>query len=372
MGTERPRPRRVLVVGPDPARAPMPGGHVADVSALLEVLGRDGHDAAVLDTTGAEDPGRARKVVRGAGRLAATVRAAVQARPDLAILLASGPASLVEKAMMAGILRAFGVRTVLCPRSGHVATAAGSPVRIRVLRRAVRVPHALAVQTAGWRDFYVETLGAAPERTHVVENWAATDALRELTAPREERESLRVVYAAGLHPAKGIDDVLAALPGLLPHLVAAGGTFHIVGDGPAAGAVRELAATHAPHVSWHAPMTRESFLPFLARSHVLVAPSRVEGFPNLLVEAACLGVAIVATPVGGVPDVVESGVTGLLVEPDQPEALCAAVRDLLRDEGLRARLAGAAREQAMSRFDAETNVRRLLDAGMGGSRAHPV
>jgi glycosyltransferase involved in cell wall biosynthesis len=64
--------------------------------------------------------------------------------------------------------------------------------------------------------------------------------------------------------------------------------------------------------------------------------------PHALLEALAVGTPVVATAVGGVPEVVEDGVNGLLVPPRSPEATARAIRRIAHDTGLRTRLAGAA------------------------------
>lgn len=84
----------------------------------------------------------------------------------------------------------------------------------------------------------------------------------------------------------------------------------------------------------------------LDESWCLVLPSRSEGLPRVVLEAISRGRAIVATRVGGIPDVVEDGVNGLLVPPGNTEALATALRRLLSDRALAERLARAAHETA--------------------------
>jgi len=136
--------------------------------------------------------------------------------------------------------------------------------------------------------------------------------------------------------------------------------------------VRELRDAFAPHVQWQPALPRGEFLPFLATQHVLVAPSKVEGLPNLLVEAACLNVAIVASPAGGVRDVIASGKTGVLVEPGRPAELARAVADLVEDTVKRTAMIEASRAQAEARFSARANVGRLLAAGWSGPPPGPA
>jgi len=86
---------------------------------------------------------------------------------------------------------------------------------------------------------------------------------------------------------------------------------------------------------------------------VVVCSSHNEGTPVSLIEAGAAGRAVVATRVGGVPDVVEDGINGLLVPANDPGALAGAIERLLLDPELRARLGSAGRSRALSRYGAE-------------------
>ena len=96
------------------------------------------------------------------------------------------------------------------------------------------------------------------------------------------------------------------------------------------------------------------------RAAVAALSSSSEGMPVSLMEAAACGVPAVATSVGGVPELVEDGVTGLLVPPGDAAALAAALERLLRDPALAARLGAAARRKVEERFSLVGQVDQLL------------
>jgi glycosyltransferase involved in cell wall biosynthesis len=96
----------------------------------------------------------------------------------------------------------------------------------------------------------------------------------------------------------------------------------------------------------------------LAAADMFCFASRNEGLPVALMEAYALGLPVVATRVGGLPDVVEDGGSGLLVDPEDPAALADAVRSLADDPDRRAKMGERAAELA-TRFDAGVAVRRL-------------
>jgi glycosyltransferase involved in cell wall biosynthesis len=96
----------------------------------------------------------------------------------------------------------------------------------------------------------------------------------------------------------------------------------------------------------------------LDRCDIFVLPSVSEGLPVALLEAMSWGRAIVATKVGGVPEVLSDGVDGVLVEPRRPEELAGEVASLVADESRRARLGDAARARA-ERLNADEVCGRL-------------
>jgi glycosyltransferase involved in cell wall biosynthesis len=94
-------------------------------------------------------------------------------------------------------------------------------------------------------------------------------------------------------------------------------------------------------------------------SDILVMPSRWEGLPVAMLEACAHGLPVVASRVGGIPEVIESGITGLLVEPDDPAALAGGILTLLKDPTMRQALGAAARDRVVERFDARRVASRM-------------
>ena len=92
---------------------------------------------------------------------------------------------------------------------------------------------------------------------------------------------------------------------------------------------------------------------------VAVLTSREEGFPNFVVESMAAGRAVVATNVGGVPDAVVDGTSGLLVRPGDDEAAAAALLRVLGDTAFREQLAGAASRYAREHYHAKVVLQSL-------------
>ena len=100
--------------------------------------------------------------------------------------------------------------------------------------------------------------------------------------------------------------------------------------------------------------------PYYAAADVMVLPSLTEGSPNVLLEAMAAGIPVVATSVGGIPEIVSHEKSALLVQPLRPEALGTAIRELLEDPAKRCRLVAQARDLIKIGHTPEARARALL------------
>jgi glycosyltransferase involved in cell wall biosynthesis len=105
--------------------------------------------------------------------------------------------------------------------------------------------------------------------------------------------------------------------------------------------------------------------PYYSLANVFILPSHSEGSPNVLLEAMASGVPVVATAVGGVPEIVQPGVNGLLVPPGEPQAMADGISRLLGSPGLRASLAAQAREWVAGRHSPEEHIEWMLNLYLG-------
>jgi glycosyltransferase involved in cell wall biosynthesis len=110
--------------------------------------------------------------------------------------------------------------------------------------------------------------------------------------------------------------------------------------------VERLVAESGGTVVWEPRLTQPEISRALDESTVLVLPSRSEGMGRVIVEAFCRARPVVGTRVGGIPDLVQDGVNGLLVDPGDTEALVGALVRVLGDRALAERLSGAAQASA--------------------------
>ncbi len=146
-------------------------------------------------------------------------------------------------------------------------------------------------------------------------------------------------------------------------------TCRIVGEGPLRQAleqeIRELKI--GDRVELHGAETHERVVEMYQQATISTLPCIIDkngdrdGIPNVLVEALAIGIPVVSTPVSGVPELITSEVNGLLVPPNDSEALASALARLLDDPSLRCRLAVAGRQTVVSNFDMRRNVKYLMN-----------
>jgi glycosyltransferase involved in cell wall biosynthesis len=183
--------------------------------------------------------------------------------------------------------------------------------------------------------------GLDPDRVSVLPNPAPD--VPSLPSREDLRNELALggsvlAFAGRLGPQKALDvalEAVAAVPDV---------TLAIAGDGPDRGDLerraRELGVDG--RARFLGSMSREGVLRLFRAADASLLASAWENFPHTVVEALAVGAPVIATAVGGVPEVVRDGENGLLVPPGDPAALAEAIRRFFGDEELRRRLAAAA------------------------------
>jgi len=207
----------------------------------------------------------------------------------------------------------------------------------------------------GRREQYVTIPSGVPLRRFME---APPEARSRLRAELGLDENAVVFLSVGrLEPVKGFDILIEAWRLLdipRPHLV-------IVGDGSLRQSLQKQAAEAGIGRDVHFLGFRQDVPDWMHMADAFVLASRNEGMGRVFIEAMAAGLPVVATRVGGVPSVVLHERTGLLVPPEDPQALAEAVARLAVDRELRRRMGAAGRERVWPEYDESTMVSRLLE-----------
>lgn len=214
-------------------------------------------------------------------------------------------------------------------------------------------------------------------KSHVVYNGANVERFLPSTPPPAGRQECapRLLFVGRISPEKGVHLLASALPLVAArfpdvslHLVGGAGSLpadflvglsrdplvkkleSFYGGDYAAEVKRRIPPELAGRVVFHGNVAHSELGAHYRDAALFVCPSLSDAFPLTVVEAMAAGLPVVGSTVGGIPEAVVDGVTGALVEPDNPEALAAGIIRLLEDAPARRRMAQAARERALTMF----------------------
>ncbi len=233
-------------------------------------------------------------------------------------------------------------------------------IRNDVERLAIRagVARVITVSDAA-RDSYVRLTGLPLSRFQTIYNGIDLDNFGRADDKNAERRALGlppegplVTMVGVLRPGKGQAVAIESarqLPGV---------HFLLVGDGEHRASLEEQ-ARGLDHVHF---LGQRMDVPQIPRaSDLLILPSDNEALPTVLIEGGASGLPAVATCVGGVPEIVEDGVTGILIPPQNPAALASAMRRLIDDPALATRMGEQAYRRVRARFTLPGQTAALAD-----------
>lgn len=228
-------------------------------------------------------------------------------------------------------------------------------IRAAVARFIARSANQVVVLSEGWRERLTPLLGGA--RIAVVENGIALPAQ---AAVRSAEDVPIILFLGNVSVAKGVQDLLDACAKIeCPYrLVLVGG------DDPAGSSTAFMQQAKRlgieDRVSFVGPIYGAGKHDYLRNADVFVLPSHAEALPMALLEAMAHGLAVVASGVGAIPSVIETGRSGLLVQARDVPGLATALETLLRDPALRRALGSEARAVAHGRYGVDRAAGELI------------
>jgi glycosyltransferase involved in cell wall biosynthesis len=308
-------------------------------------------------------------LLRASARIVAT---STGTAPSIVHVNMAERSSILRKGLLLTLARAVGVPTLLHLHAAEIMRLYPRlywPGRA-ALRAVFRGAGVCVVLGEPWRAWLTDEMGVAAARIVVLRNGVAVPKVRH--SARADGE-FTFLFLGNLLARKGLPDLLNALA--TPHVTAMGWRLVIAGGGDAAPLHRLAQILNIDaRVNFAGWLDRAATDVALANADVLVLPSHHEALPLVLLEAAALGVPVITTPVGAIPELFRDGESALFVTPGDRFALAAALHRLLTDPECRVRLAhnGLAlyqREFTMPQFAASL---RGLYLGLISTSARPA
>ncbi len=314
---------------------------------LYFVTGAGDEDQSLLERSGVH----ARVVSAGSGDLAgvaraaeaitgAGVRSATLVTDDL--LAGQAPVSLACHLRTSGIQAALIARGSSIPSRFHAHGRGGAPAETKAIAALEHRLIASADFVIGTTPSMVEDLiwrdGIAAERCAVVPGHVLTP--RESADP--SRAKNHILFCGPLIPRKRVDLLIRAVA-MLPEPACRETMLEIVGEGSESPALRGLARELGVNAVFQGWISHARVLEAMSRCTLYTDASELENQPRALLDAMSTGATVVVADIRGLRDLVQTGVTGIRVEP-KPEAFAQTIDGLLQDEDWRLTLgAGAAR-----------------------------
>ena len=238
------------------------------------------------------------------------------------------------------------------------------PVWQGLLASALRQAVHVVVLGEGWRRFMVRHVGLEARRVSVVRNGVALPCARTAQHARPAH----LLFLGRLGDRKGVPILMAALGSAA--MTDRSWRATLAGDGNLArfAAIAD-AGGFAGRIAMPGWVDQEAAANLLSDADVLVLPSFHEALPMAVVEALAHGVAVIATPVGAVGEILHDGKDALLVTPGDVAGLTQALVRLLDDPALRGRLAAAGHDVFRAELDVAVTARQMFALYAGAARA---
>jgi len=257
------------------------------------------------------------------------------------------------------VVRALTSAVMLTSQRGHREL---TPEYRKLLRWTDRRAHGIVVNCEYLRQYLVREEHVPDSLIHVCRNGIDLQKFHPARAARPDNlppDAFVIGVVSMLRPEKDLATLIRAFALLHPRESRL--KLAIVGSGPELESLQQCAQdSGVAHDVVFQPATAD-VAAWLRNFDVFVLPSRNEAFPNALMEAMACGCPVVASNVGGIPELIESGSTGLLFEPGDAVALAAALHRLIQNPRERSALAAAGERFVRENLSRQASVQRMAE-----------
>ncbi len=239
-----------------------------------------------------------------------------------------------------------------------------TPFRKKVIQKIHKWAHCVIANSVAVRQMLQEEFHIPEEHVRVIHNGVD---LTRFDGARDSRQKLfpdfdpqwkLIVTVANMHSAvKGHYELIEAARIVRDSIPEA--RFLLVGDGEERLKLEEAVRSAGMQDRIVFLNSRSDVSEVLSCCDLFVLPSRAEGLPNALLEALAAGLPVIATAVGGVPDIIEDGVNGVLIPPQNPAALADALLRVLKNPRLSEKLGRGGRDRVRTNFSFDHTISEL-------------
>jgi glycosyltransferase involved in cell wall biosynthesis len=300
--------------------------------------------------------------IKDCGRFTVAV---IKHRPQVTHIATAYGLSFVKHSVCVLIARLFGSRVLLHPHCSISALYTDhSPVWQWFFRRVIHLTNGVITLSSEWNQLTTIVPGCA---VYYLPNAIDLEAYQGIALQRraaaKQPSRLKALYLGYLGKAKGSFDLVNAAKEIASKDLPV--VFDLVGDELAPGEIEQIKkqidqAGLGNIVTMHPFVRGSQKIELLREADIFVYPSYSEGMPMAVIEAMACGLPIIATRVGGLPDLVSNGINGILVDAGSIDQLVSAIQILSTDPDLRFSMQMNSYQTALEKFDIEKLVPRLV------------
>jgi len=293
-------------------------------------------------------------------------RAVIKHHPQLTHIATTLELSFVKHSVCVLIARLFRSRVLLHPHCGFPALYTDQTRWWQwFIRQVIRLTNGVVVLSNEWNQLNSVVPGCP---VYYLPNAIDLSAYRNLGSGRiaeaKNPPQLKVLYLGYMGKSKGSFDLLEAARGTMSKNIPV--IFDLVGEDVSPGEVEQIKQQIDQTglgnvVTLHPTASNTKKIDFFREADIFIYPSYSEGMPIAVIEAMACGLPIIATRVGGLPDLVRDGNNGILVDAGRPDQLESALESLILNPELRLSMQVNSYQHAFDEYEIEKHVKRLVD-----------
>lgn len=338
------------------------GGQLFACTSLMESDLIHDFDFIKLDTTAETVPAPPvyKRLSKVAGRLFKIIFFLCFKKIDTILIFSSAKLSFIEKGLMAIIYSVAGKRVIFAPRSGlSLIDYEKSKFMKWYMPKVINKANYVICQGNSWKEFYKKISNKNDDKFVVINNWIDFNYYFNETKLKCKNEIPKIIYVGWLEEYKGIKDLLVSLKMLRDKNLIF--ECEIYGNGSLFGFCDDFIEKNdlSKLIKLKGWANHHSKIEAFKSADIYVLPSHFEGFPNALLEAMSSGIAVIATKVGAVDDILINNLNGILIDSKNENMLTDAIGMLLLDKNLRENLAANAVETVKQNFTVSNAVEKL-------------
>ena len=300
------------------------GGQMFACKSLVKSKLSDSIDWVLIDTTAKTNKKRniLFRLIPALNRIIRSIYHILFSNIDVVMVFTSSSYSFLEKGLIIKIGNFFKKTTIIAPRSGFLIDEVKNNLNFKnKVKKILNQSSFIICQGTFWEDFFKNEFNISSDKLKVIPNWISVDSY--YSNKSKINSPLKILFLGWITKNKGIYDLISAVKEIKDKDF----ILEIGGNGDEFENLKIIIKKAQLNnkiklLNW---VYGEEKKQLLSQADIFVLPSYKEGMPNSLIEAMSSNTAVISTNVGGIPDLIKSGVNGILIEPGDVLALKNAI-----------------------------------------------